>query len=194
MKPISPSEEEVESLITEATNSLTRFYNEYAPDAPKELNFQQDAYFSTNYINYNLENNIAIHPPKLHKNNAHLVSMLDSDIVKGFMSKYFNMDLDFAWSEYGWRNHILWHVDYAPDGKEEYTDPLILPLSSDWTFAVKSHSGQTHKLTVEKYRPFIFDASLLHSVELDKHNPAKFISLRFFGNYKTVVEHYKNNL
>jgi len=194
MKLISPSDSEIDSLISEATNSMTRFYTEFAPEPPKELNFQKDAYFSTNYINYNLEQNVAVHPPKLHKANADKVNMLDSEVVKSFMKKHFDMNLDFAWCEYGWRDHVLWHVDYAPDHQNEYTDPLILPLSSDWTFAIKSKNGSTHKLKATKYKPFIFDASLLHSVEKDHQHPAKFLSLRFFSNFKDIAEHIASNI
>jgi hypothetical protein len=193
MKPISPSEEEVESLITAGTNSLSDYYEVYANRFVPELKFQSDAYYSTNYF-LTASDNFPIEPPFMVKANIDAFPMLHSNYVSSFLKKYFNLDAEFAWSEYGWRNQVPWHTDYYDNLKDEFTDPLILPLSSDWTFQIKSKSGTIHSLKVEKYRPFIFDGSLLHTVPLNNKNPAKFISLRFFGNYQTFVEHYKNNL
>jgi hypothetical protein len=193
MKTISPSDEEVDTLISEGTSSLTDFYDAYAGRSVPELKFQPNAYYSTNYF-LTASYNFPIEPPNMVKANIDAFPMLHSNDVSSFLKKYFNLDTDFAWSEYGWRNRVQWHSDYHPNGIDESTDPLILPLSSDWTFQVKSKSGKIHSLKVEKYKPFIFDGSLQHAVPLDKQNPAKFISLRFFGNFRSIVEHYKNNL
>lgn len=193
MKPISPSEEEINHLILAGTTSLSDFYEVYAGRFVPELSYQPDAYYSTNYF-LTESDQFPIDPPYMVKANIDAFPMLHSNTVSTFLNNHFNINADFAWSEYGWRNQVQWHTDYTPNGKDEYTDPLILPLSSDWTFQIKSPSGQIHSLRVEKHRPFIFDGSCLHAVPMNKQNPAKFISLRFFGNFKAIVEHYKNNL
>ena len=50
MKPISPSEEEINHLILAGTTSLSDFYEVYAGRFVPELSYQPDAYYSTNYF------------------------------------------------------------------------------------------------------------------------------------------------